>query len=412
MRVLYVNHTATASGGERSLLDLLGALPEQVQPRLAAPRGALQERAQELGVPCTSIAGTAGSLRLHPLHTPLALAEMSAAAAQVSRAVAREQIELVHANSIRAGIVLGLARRCPIPGLRLPGGVPSIVHVRDCLPPSAASRATLRLIAATATIVVANSAYTADSLRAAAPGARLRVVHNPVDLKRFDPAALDRASARARLGEAGKRRVLLGVVAQLSPWKGQDTAIEALGALQRDGIDAQLLLIGSAKFVERATRFDNEAYVASLHELAAREGVAERISWLGEREDVPALIRALDVLLLPSWEEPFGRAVLEAMALEVPVLATTVGGPREIVQDGREGFLLPPREPARWAGAVARLAQNGELAASMGRAGRERVQRQFTTERHARAMLDVYEQALAILQKRQLHPNVGGGSGT
>ncbi len=394
MRVLYVNHTATVSGGERSLLDLLGALPEQVRPRLAAPSGELQRQAQALGVPCTSIAGTAGSLRLHPLHTSAALAEMMLAAAQVSRAVARHEIELVHANSIRAGIVLGLARRSPLPGLRLGRAVPTVVHIRDCLPPGAASTATLRLIASTATTVIANSAYTAASVRAVAPRAALEVVHNPVDLVRFDPAALDRASARERLGEAGRRRLLLGVVAQLSPWKGQDTAIEALGALAREGVDAQLLLIGSAKFVERATRFDNEVYVSALHELAAREGVSERVSWLGEREDVPALVRALDVLLLPSWEEPFGRAVLEAMALEVPVIATDVGGPRELVRDGREGLLLPPREPARWARAIARLAEGPEPAAGMGRAGRERVQQEFTTERHARATLDAYERAL------------------
>jgi glycosyltransferase involved in cell wall biosynthesis len=401
MRVLYVNHTATVSGAERSLLDLLGALPEQVQPRLAAPPGDLQREAQGRGLPLTSIAGTAGSLRLHPLHTPLALAEMTAAAAQVSRAVARERIELVHANSIRAGIVLGLARRSPLPGLRLGRAVPTVVHVRDVLPPGAVSTATLRLIAATASVVVANSAYTAASVGKVAPRARLRVVHNPVDLTRFDADALDRAQARARLGDAGRGHPLLGVVAQLSPWKGQDTAIEALGQLRREGIDARLLLIGSAKFVERATRFDNEAYVSALHALAAREGVEDRVSWLGEREDVPALVRALDVLLLPSWEEPFGRAVLEAMALEVPVLATDVGGPREIVRDGREGLLLPPRQPGRWAGAIARLVRDPELAASMGRAGRERARAEFTTERHARAMLDVYEQTIS-------NPAVGG----
>jgi L-malate glycosyltransferase len=394
MRVLYVNHTATVSGGERSLLDLLGALPTDVHPRLAAPRGALPDRAQELGVPCTGIAGTAGSLRLHPLHTPPALAEMTLAAAQVSRAAARHRIDVVHANSIRAGIVCGLARRSPIPGLRLARTLPTVAHVRDVLPPGAASAHALRLIAATSSMVVANSAHTAASVRAAAPRARLRVVHNPVDLARFDADALDRASARVRLGAAGSRRVLLGVVAQLSPWKGQDTAIEALGELHREGIDAQLLLIGSAKFVERATRFDNEAYVASLHDLAVREGVQDRVSWLGEREDVPALVRALDVLLLPSWEEPFGRAVLEAMALEVPVLATDVGGPREIIADGREGFLLPPREPARWAATIARLVESPELAARMGRAGREHVREAFTTEQHARAILDVYEQVI------------------
>jgi glycosyltransferase involved in cell wall biosynthesis len=396
MKVLYVNHTAAVSGGERSLLDLLGALPGTVEARLATPRGQLQQRAEALGVQCTSIVGTAGSLRLHLLHTPRALAEMTAAAAQVARAVAREQPDIVHANSIRAGVVLGLARSSPLPGLRLPRSLPSVVHVRDCLPPGRASAATLRLIAATASTVIANSAYTAASVRAAAPRASLEVVHNPVDLTRFDPAKLDRAAARARLGEAGGRAALLGVVAQLSPWKGQDTAIEALGALCREGIDAQLLLIGSAKFVASSTRFDNESYVAHLRELAVREGVAERVSWLGEREDVPELIRALDVLLLPSWEEPFGRALIEAMALEVPVIATDVGGPREIVTDGREGFLLAPRRAAEWARAITRLLQSPELAAQMGRAGRERVQQEFTTTRHVAATLDVYERAMSL----------------
>ena len=112
--------------------------------------------------------------------------------------------------------------------------------------------------------------------------------------------------------------MLLGVVAQLSPWKGQDTAIEALRILREQGIDAHLLLIGSAKFVARATRFDNEGYVAGLRRLVADAGLQDHVTWLGEREDVPELVRALDVLLLPSWEEPFGRALIEAMALKCP----------------------------------------------------------------------------------------------
>src|SRR5205814_6580256 len=125
-----------------------------------------------------------------------------------------------------------------------------VVHVRDCLPRALPARATLRLIAATATIVIANSRYTARSVQDAAPSARLEVVHSPVDLARRDPARIDRARARARLGRAGERRVLLGVVAQLTAWKGQDTAIEALRLLCGDGVDAHLLLIGSAKFVD------------------------------------------------------------------------------------------------------------------------------------------------------------------
>lgn len=385
MRVLYVNHTGVVSGGERSLLNLLDALPAEVDALVASPRGGLHEAVEAMGLATATITGTAGSLRLHPLHTPQAVGELARAALQVSRAARRHRADLVHANSIRAGIVVGLAR---VPAAK-------VVHVRDCLPPSLLSTATMRLIAATATTVVANSDYTASSIRALARSARIEVVHNAVDLARWDPARIDRARARAALGGAGRRSVLLGVVAQLSPWKGQDTAIEALELLRSAGVDAHLLLIGSAKFVARATRFDNQAYVARLRRTIADAGLEDRVSWLGERDDVPELIRALDVLLLPSWEEPFGRALIEAMALGVPIVSTNVGGPVEIVEQGREGFLVAPREPAAWAEAIRRITDNPDQAAEMGRAGRLKAQAQFSLDHHVAAMLDVYRHALA-----------------
>lgn len=385
MRVLYVNHTAEVSGAERSLLGLLAALDGKVERRVATPRGRLSNELAALAIPTSTIAGTSGSLRLHPLHTTRALAEMSVAAMQVRRAARAWRADVVHANSIRAGIVLGLARLTD---------TATVVHVRDCLPPGGVTSATMRLIAATATVTVANSRYTASMVSAAAPSARVQVVHNAVDLERWDPERIDRARARAALGRAGQRAVLLGVVAQLSPWKGQDTAIETLRLLREEGVDAHLVLIGSAKFVARATRFDNEAYVASLHARVAQAGLEDRVSWLGERDDVPELVRALDVLMLPSSEEPFGRALIEAMALGVPVLATEVGGPPEIVTDGREGYLLAPREPAAWARAVRNIVERDDGGAAMGQAGRRKVHTAFTTQRHAAAMFHTYEHAI------------------
>jgi glycosyltransferase involved in cell wall biosynthesis len=118
------------------------------------------------------------------------------------------------------------------------------------------------------------------------------------------------------------------------------------------------------------------------------------VSWLGEREDVPELMRALDMLLLPSREEPFGRTLIEAMALGVPVLATDVGGPSEIIENGREGYLLSPTEPEAWARAVRTIAESPELRREMGLAGRRRVEQAFTVERHVAAMLSVYQRAL------------------
>jgi glycosyltransferase involved in cell wall biosynthesis len=388
VRVLYVNHTGVVSGAERSLLILLQSLRDRVEPLLATPPGALADRAAQLGVPTVLITGTAGSLRPHPVHTPRALLEMGHAAGQVRRAARRHGAELVHANSIRAGLILALGRP----------PAATVVHVRDCLPPGAWSRATMRLIAATASTVLANSQYTASCVSALAPRARPQVVYNPVDLARFDPALIDRAVARARLagelGEGGARRRLLGLVAQISPWKGQDTAIEALRLLVEQGVDAQLLLIGSAKFVSRSTRYDNNEYLARLRASVAAAGLEDRVLWLGEREDVPELISALDLLMLPSREEPFGRALIEGMALGVPVLATNVGGPREILEDGREGYLISPEDPAAWAAAARTILEQPELARRMGEAGGERA-RAFADSGHAEALLAVYRQTLA-----------------
>jgi L-malate glycosyltransferase len=384
VRVLYVSHTAVVSGGERSLLDMLAALDGRVDALLATPPGQLQALAESRGIRTTPLRGTAGSLRLHPLHTPRAIAEMAIAASQVRRAATRHEAELVHANSVRAGLVLALARF---------RRTPTIVHVRDCLPAGRVSAATLRLLARTATTIIANSRYTAASVRAMAPRARLEVVHNAVDLERFDPSRIDRAAARRRVGEPAPGPALLGVVAQITPWKGQETAIEALRLLRADGLDAKLLLVGGAKFVSAATRYDNEAYLARLQALVADAGLQDSVSWLGEREDVAEIVRALDVLLLPSWEEPFGRALVEAMALEVPVVATAVGGPREIVEDGREGYLAAPRRPQEWADAIRRVLSSSDRGAAMGRAGRSRVEREFTFSRQSRALLDVYHHA-------------------
>jgi glycosyltransferase involved in cell wall biosynthesis len=307
------------------------------------------------------------------------------AALQVHRHARRLGADVVHANSIRAGIELGLARVAP---------AASVVHVRDCLPMGMVTTATMRLIAGTASTVVANSHYTADFVRHAAPHSGVQVVHPAVDLAHFDPALIDRAAARAQLGVAGTRKVLLGVVAQLSPWKGQDTAIETVRLLREQRIDVHLLLVGSAKFVSPATRFDNEAYVASLRRLIEDLKLEDRVSLLGERDDVRGVVRALDILLLPSREEPFARALLEAMALEVPVLATNVGGPPELVRDGREGYLLPPGDPRAWADAVRRVIDGPEQGRELGRAGRVRVAQCFAVDGHAKTMLDIYARAL------------------
>jgi L-malate glycosyltransferase len=384
VRVLYVNHTGRVSGGEHSLLTLLGGLPEEVEARVACPPGELAERLAALGVETLPIPGTDASLRLHPTQTPRALLELGRTAARVRRLAAATGADLVHANSIRAGLLAAAARTA--------GGPPTVVHVRDCLPPGALSALTLRAIGR-ADALIANSEYTRSTLGPAAPHAR--VVYNAVSLDALESVDLSPAAARQQLGLDGGGPVL-AVVAQITPWKGQDDAIRIAALLAERHPDLRLLLVGAAKFDSASTRYDNRAYLAGLEDQARAAGLSDRVVFLGEREDVPEVLSAVDVLLAPSWEEPFGRSIVEAMAAGVAVVATAVGGPPEILRDGETecGVVLPPRSPELWAAAVEDLLSHPTRRLQMVESGRAAARRRFSVERHAAAVTEVYEDLL------------------
>ena len=384
MRVLYANHTSEVSGGERSLLDLLRALPADVEPHVASPPGPLATAVAASGVPVEHLNGIIGSLRLHHLHTPRGAFDVARDGITIARLARWLDADLVHANSIRAGLAAGLARRL--------GGPPTIVHVRDVLPEGRVPSMALRAIGRT-DVLVANSAHTTERLRRARVRAPVEVVHSPVDLERFDPATVDRDAARAQLDLSDEEPVL-AVIAQITPWKGQAEAVRILGHLREEGIPARLLLVGSAKFVDAATRYDNLAYAREVTSLAAELEVADSVELLGEREDVPQILAATDLLLAPSWDEPFGRAVAEAMAMGVAVIATSNGGPAEMISDGETGVLLPPRETRSWAQAAAELLASDDARGALGSRAREHALQSFGSARHAGEMVAIYRRLL------------------
>jgi glycosyltransferase involved in cell wall biosynthesis len=382
--VLYVSHTAHVSGGERSLLDLLRALPADVTPIVAAPAGDLARRLTDAGVEVHTIAGTDASLRLGLRSTPLALSRLTAMALSIRRIARSTGADLVHANSIRAGLVASLAS--------VLGAPPTVAHIRDRLPDGRVPSLLLGALARRSAALIANSEYT---MRRTPPGGRAPrcAIHSPVDLARFSPDRYDRARARERLGVSGTDPVL-GVIGQLSPWKAQDDAIRILAEVRRRHPGARLLIVGSAKFTSAETRYDNRAHVATLERLVSELDIEGDVLFLGEREDVPEILSALDLLLLPSWEEPFGRAVAEAMAMGVPVIATSVGGPSEIIVHGRDGLLLPPREPRRWAREIADLLDRPTRLSAMADAGRKRAVAELGVRSHAERVVSLYREVV------------------
>jgi L-malate glycosyltransferase len=107
VKVLYVSHTSLVSGAERALLDLLNALPEFVSPTVACPSGPLADALQAMGVEVADLSGISGGLRLHPLQTPRTVGELTIAARALRRTVRATGADVVHANSLRAGLVTG-----------------------------------------------------------------------------------------------------------------------------------------------------------------------------------------------------------------------------------------------------------------------------------------------------------------
>lgn len=144
--------------------------------------------------------------------------------------------------------------------------------------------------------------------------------------------------------------------------KAFDIAIRALPRLPR----AELWLAGEG--LERA----------ALADLARREGVAERVKFLGWRTDQAALLAAADVFLCPSRHEPLGNVVLEAFSAARPVIAAEADGPRELITPGRDGLLVPPDDPVALADAAAALLEDRSRAASLATAGRATYEAQFT----------------------------------
>lgn len=388
MRVLYVNHTAVISGAETSLLVLLRSLDPSVSPFVACPEGELAVAVRRTGIPVYPIRGTDLSARLHPRHTPREALKVVGAVRSIGSIARAVDADVIHANTPRAGLIAAFARGG--------GGAGPVTHVRDLMPPGRLPQTLFRLLAARASAFVATSRYVADQLPSIAISA---IVANAVEPQRFDPAMIDRGVARARLG-LDQAAPVLAVVGQIAPLKGQSDAIRALALVRRTHPDTRLLLVGSVKFLSAATRFDNRAYAEELVALARGLGVLDATIFLGERADVAEILAAVDVSLVPSWHEGFGRVALEAMMMQVPVVATAVGGTKEVITDTVDGLVLEPRDPETWARAICALLSDPARRAAMGARGRARALRDFSPERHADEMLAVYERVLDNPRRR------------
>jgi glycosyltransferase involved in cell wall biosynthesis len=210
--------------------------------------------------------------------------------------------------------------------------------------------------------------------------AKVRVVPNGVDVAAID-AARPGPLVRRELGLPEDSPVI-GLVGRLDHWgKGHKELFTAMAQIRaRHPVHA--LIVGGGR---RA---------AEVRQLAASLGLAEVVHFLGPRSDVPDLLNAMDVFVLPSYSEGVSLALLEAMAAGLPVIATAVGGLPEVVTDGENGLLIPPRDPGALAGALERLLSDPAWARQLGANARGHVRAHYSLERLGREISKIYEELI------------------
>ena len=367
MRVLHVNTERTWRGGEQQVLYLMRGLKAAgvEQELLCQPDGVLATRAEQCGLDVWRRT-MRGEVDL-----PAALA--------IARRIRARRPDVVHMHTSHAHTLGVLGAR--LAGRRRPATVVSrrvdfSIHKRRLLDFSR-QKYTLgvdRILCVSDTI---RRVLVADGLQ---PG-RLGVVHSGIDLSRFE-GVVDRAGEYRKEFGVPAGAPVIGNVAHCAPHKAQADLVAAAPAVLARQPEARLLIVGDGEL-----RPALEAQAAAL-------GLSGRVLFTGFRTDVPALLRWFDVFCLCSRQEGLGTAVLDALALRRPVVATRAGGIPEMIVSGRHGLLAPPGEPPALAQALLWMLEHPREAAAMGAEGRARVEAEFTAERMAQNTLDEYRRLL------------------
>ena len=375
MRVLYVNHTSQLGGAEQSLQALLRGLDRRlIEPMVVLPGpGPLAEQIGELGITVEFIPMKRVKRTRNPLRMLSYVFGLLSASDRLGEVISQSPISLVHANTNLAAMYVHAAARR--------SGTPFIWHVRDLLSPSSLWTKLYREAAQ----VVAISHAVAQSLQLLGDPGKVRVIYNGIDAEAVSPARVSGEEVRRELG-LRKGDLLVGTVGQLVPWKRHDLFLKASAEIAQAIPHARFVAAGSDLFG------DHPRYARALPAYAQRLELGDRVRFLGQRTDALEVIAALDLLLHPAEREPFGRVLIEAMALGKPVVAVNAAGPKEIVENGVTGLLVPPDDAQALAEAAVSVLSDRQRAARMGQAGRELVLREFPISKTISAIQDLYRE--------------------
>ncbi len=393
IRLLYVIRPA-AGGMREHLLNLVGGLdPSEYRITVACPPDeGMVARLKRSGA----------EVRTFALKGELSPWSDWKAALFLRRLIRSERIQLVHVHSFKAGLVARIAAggrgrsgasSTAHPDVGHPAiGRPKVVYTVHNFIFGEGGKGLKRrlyiflenlLAPRTDRIVTVSGALRQDLLRLGVPPEKVVPIYNGIDTRRFayvrNPEV--RARKRAELGLADNRFVV-GTVARLIPSKGVGFLLGAVSRVLARIPGAVFLIVGDGPQRQE------------LEGMAGRLGIGEAVRFLGFREDVPELLAAFDLFVLPSLSEGMAITLVEAMAAGRPVVASKTGGMVEVVEDGKTGLLVPPGDSEALAEAILRLHRDPAGTAEFVAAAERRVEEKFTLEAMLRQTREVYRSVL------------------
>lgn len=296
-----------------------------------------------------------------------------------------EQIDIIHAQDQDTIVYGALAHRLL--------GIPTVMTRHVLVEPAPDIKKFLRaqLVLKSSRfgynrVVTVSDAVRQDfSKRAHIPLNRIQTIYNGIDLDKFDTRE-GRAAKRAELGWAAEDKIVV-MVAVLRAGKGHEVLFKAIPQIKAALPDAKIKLVGGGELEE------------SLKKQAAPH--ADVVEFMGERMDVPEILGASDLLVLPSWSEALPTVLLEAGAACLPVVATDVGGTKEIVNEGETGYVVPAGDAQQFAARIITVLQDLDHAHQMGERARQWVTDHFSFEKQASELKALYDTVINESQAKK-----------
>ena len=389
--MLYINPGIHMGGAERSLILLLKGMDKsRFTPVVAAfGEGIFLNAVRELSIKSYSVKLSRRVEKLTKLYREYSsvgyaksLGGISAGILSLCQLIRKQRIALVHTNGIKAHFLGGFAAKlCR---------VPLVWHVRDFIPPGIEKDAFLLLASVMPDRIIVNSDAVGMQFSHSAKAYKKVVrIYNAVDLTEFEPSLQGwRVREEFRIPSSAP---LVGLIAHLTPWKGHDYFLKAAAKIGQALPEARFLIVGDVIYQTEG----HETYKKDLEVLCSDLGLGEKVIFTGFRYDIPEVIAALDVVAHASSQpEPFGRVLIEAMAMGKPVVATNLGGVPEVVKDGETGLLVPPRDSEALAEASIKLLKDKQFASWLGANGLKHVRANFDARSHVEQIEALYKSLL------------------